>query len=282
MLKRMAFVLAFVLACGMAQAATVYLKNGSSVSGKIIARTADSVKLDVSGVTLTYYSDEINRVDETDAAAPAPAETAAPAKAVEPAPPAEVTSPPAAQNPSPVEAAPAAPQAPKDQPPAVAPAAPAEPAPQVVPPAPAASAEPTVQAEPPALSRPDPYAGMLKKDLILKFIDVFGTKKSMYANFAQMMNTLPPAQAEVFQKTFKVEEIIQELVPLYDKHFTEADLKALIDFYTTPIGQKLVTTIPQLMNESVEVSSKYFEAHMSQLTGDLKKNGATSVPSPKP
>jgi hypothetical protein len=150
----------------------------------------------------------------------------------------------------------------------------------VAPVAPAASAEPTAQDEPPASSKPDAYAGMLKKDLILKFIDVFGTKKSMYANFAQMMNTLPPAQSEVFQKTFKVDEIIQDLVPLYDKHFTEADLKALIDFYTTPIGRKLVETIPLLMNESVEVSSKYFEAHMSQLTGDLKKTGATSAATP--
>jgi hypothetical protein len=259
MMKRIAFIVAFILACGVAQAATVHLKNGSTVSGKIIAKTADSVKLDVSGVTLTYYNDEIDRMDEADAPVAAPAEPVAPAPAdkVEPV----VAAPPVVSNDVVM---------PPATPPVVAPVVPSP-----VAPTPVAAVPLPVAAAP---SQADVYAGMSKKDLIMKFIDVFGTRKSMGLNFDQMATKLSPQEAEVFKKTFKVDEIIERMVPLYDKHFSEADLKTLIDFYSSPTGKRLVETIPTIMTESVEVSAKYFEDHMQAMAGGLKQSGALAQP----
>lgn len=261
MTRRIVFGLAFVLACSVAQAATVYLKNGSSISGRIISRTADSVKLDVSGVTLTYYNDEIDRVDDVEAKASSETEQPASPSTVSEAQPEQASS---AVFESAVEVGPAV---------AAASAASVEPPPPF---------KPEVKVEPSPSSQPDPYAGMKKKDLILKFIDVFGTRKSMNVNFNQMMKSLPANQVDIFQRTFKVEEIIQELIPLYDKHFTEGDLKALIDFYSTSIGRKLVDTIPVIMNESVDVSAKYFEAHMQQMAAGLKAAGVVPAQPAKP
>ena len=100
--------------------------------------------------------------------------------------------------------------------------------------------------------------------MILQFIDVFGTKSSMAANFDQMMASLKPEEAQKLRNAFKVDEIIERLLPLYDKYFSEADLTAMIAFYSSPEGKKLVQTIPQLMRDSVEVSAKYFEAKMPE------------------
>ena len=37
------------------------------------------------------------------------------------------------------------------------------------------------------------------------------------------------------------------LVPIYDKHWTDEDVKGLILFYETPLGQKMITVLPQVM-----------------------------------
>ncbi len=100
-----------------------------------------------------------------------------------------------------------------------------------------------------------------KKELILKFIDVFGTKRTMAQNLQAMFEDMGPndPQTKTFKENVSVDEIIEKLIPLYDKYFTEDELKACITFYSSPDGQKLLTTIPLLMRDSVDISAKYFE-----------------------
>lgn len=46
-------------------------------------------------------------------------------------------------------------------------------------------------------------------------------------------------------------QYIQESVyPLYDRFYSEQELKDLIAFYTTPTGQKVLATLPQLIAQS--------------------------------
>ncbi len=214
-------------------AAKIHLNSGSTVEGKVIETAADSVKVDVSGVPVTYYKDEISQIEGDDGAAKALGLPTGSSGEVAPE----------AQTPAPAEPQVATPPA-------------AQPAPQQTAPVPVPS---TVE---PA-----------KKELILKFIDVFGTRQAMASNFAQMLTQLPPDQAEKLRGVFSVDAIIEELVPVYDRHFSEAELTAFINFYSSTEGRKLVSTIPQIMKESVDVSAKYFEAHMPE---ELK-----NLPAPK-
>jgi len=108
-------------------------------------------------------------------------------------------------------------------------------------------------------------SGMSKKELILKFIDAFGTRASLTTNFADLMKKAPAKQAEEMKKAVNVDELIEELVPLYDKHFTEQELEAYIKFYSSPAGQKLLVTIPTLMTESVGTSLKYFKTKIPSI-----------------
>jgi uncharacterized protein len=106
-----------------------------------------------------------------------------------------------------------------------------------------------------------------KRDLILKFIEVFGTKDAMAKNLEAMMQSLPAddPQSQKIKNNIKVDEIIEQLIPLYDKQFSEADLKGFIDFYSSPQGRKLVQSIPEIMRGSVEVSAKYFQEKFPEL-----------------
>jgi hypothetical protein len=110
-----------------------------------------------------------------------------------------------------------------------------------------------------------PVAGTIdqdKKALILKFIDVFGTRQALANNFELMLKQIEkekPDEAQKIRQRVKVDEIIEQLLPIYDRNFTSDDLKAFIAFYGSAEGQKLISTIPELMKESVQESVKYME-----------------------
>lgn len=257
-----AYIWFFIGVCFFATSAfadTVRLKNGNAVEGKVISQTAESVKIDIGGTTLTYYPDEIASVDAGAVAAPA----AAPVAPVSPevAAPVPAVASPEVPVPAPVVAAPAV-VAPAAAAPAVA--APVEvpaAAPAVVsqPPAPA----PVVEAAP-AQASGDELAGMNKEALINKFVEIYGVKENMQANFDQMTSTLKPDQAEAFRNAVKVDDIVHELLPIYDKHFSEEDLRTYIRFYGSAEGKKLIQTLPLLMKDSVEVSMKYLDVHLPE------------------
>ena len=54
-----------------------------------------------------------------------------------------------------------------------------------------------------------------------------------------------------------VDEMLNRLVPIYNKYLSAEDLKGLIKFYESPLGKNLVNVIPQITRESTEAGQKY-------------------------
>ena len=52
-----------------------------------------------------------------------------------------------------------------------------------------------------------------------------------------------------FKSKIDAKELINMAVPLYDKYFSDQEIKELIKFYETPVGQKAVSNLPQLTME---------------------------------
>lgn len=46
-----------------------------------------------------------------------------------------------------------------------------------------------------------------------------------------------------------MQEILEQMVPIYQRHFTSADVQALMAFYSTPVGKKFLHESPKLMAE---------------------------------
>jgi hypothetical protein len=103
---------------------------------------------------------------------------------------------------------------------------------------------------------------MSKRVLIKKFIDIFGTRENMSQNFERMLASLPPAKSAEIRKILNVDEVIDNLVPLYDKYFTQAELESYLAFYSSAGGQKFLKTLPRIMKESVDVNIEYFKAKL--------------------
>lgn len=113
----------------------------------------------------------------------------------------------------------------------------------------------------PAPAKAKPIS-ITKLELIKKFIDIFGTRQSMVQNFERMLAGLPPDQGKEVRKILNVDEIIDNIVPLYDKYFTQQELETYVNFYTSPQGQKFLATIPMIMKESVDVNIEYFKTRL--------------------
>ncbi len=63
----------------------------------------------------------------------------------------------------------------------------------------------------------------------------------------------------VIKQRFDLGQLLEELtVPIYSKHFTESELRELIAFYRSPIGQKVAFVLPKLAGE---VATEFEQKH---------------------
>ena len=58
------------------------------------------------------------------------------------------------------------------------------------------------------------------------------------------------AFATSYRKKFKADQVADELVGIYDKHFTSDEIKGLLQFYGSPLGQKVATEMPKIARET--------------------------------
>lgn len=66
------------------------------------------------------------------------------------------------------------------------------------------------------------------------------------------------------------DQMQEKMVPVYQKHFTEGDLNALIAFYSSPTGQKMLKEMPSLMADSMQVTMPMIRDHVQKVTQQLQ------------
>ena len=65
--------------------------------------------------------------------------------------------------------------------------------------------------------------------------------------------------------TITMDDLIRDVVPVYQRHLTRSDVEALLAFYSSPVGQKLRREEPAMMRESMEATSAGQRAKMEDL-----------------
>ncbi|MFI5072894.1 MAG: DUF2059 domain-containing protein [Terriglobales bacterium] len=74
-----------------------------------------------------------------------------------------------------------------------------------------------------------------------------------------MTNSLPPGDYREklldlffakFHSKMQSSDLLDLVVPIYDKYYSREEIKGLIQFYETPLGQKMVSVTPQVTQES--------------------------------
>ena len=68
-----------------------------------------------------------------------------------------------------------------------------------------------------------------------------------------------------YRKIFAEGDLEGELAAIYMKYFSERELNDLAAFYTSPLGQKTLTTLPQVMKEGADVGMRRAKEHEGEL-----------------
>jgi len=55
-----------------------------------------------------------------------------------------------------------------------------------------------------------------------------------------------------YEKKFDVDAVTEQLVAVYDKHYTDEEIKGLLQFYGSPLGQKVASESPKIGRELQE------------------------------
>ena len=99
---------------------------------------------------------------------------------------------------------------------------------------------------------------------IRKLLEVTGSAALAQQVMDQMMvhmKPLAPNAPEEFWTEFRASvnssDLIDMLVPIYAKYFTHEDIVALLAFYETPTGRKLISSQPALVQESMEAGAEW-------------------------
>ncbi len=70
--------------------------------------------------------------------------------------------------------------------------------------------------------------------------------------------------------TSGLEDLIDRLLPVYYKYYSVEDLEALIRFYESPAGKKMLINLPSIMKESMEIGKDWGEKIGEKIAKDLK------------
>jgi uncharacterized protein len=191
---------------------------------------------------------------------------------------------------------------------------PAQPAARTQPGTPAPSQKPS--ASPPAAPsellpalRPLPEQADLAKDAAIRHLmEVTGTAgmgdQILNSMTAQIRNTLsrslPPdrlqkimdAFTQNFHQRVSSEQVADSIVPIYASHFSLEDIEGITRFYESPLGRRLVRTLPEVSQESQSSASQLVRGNAIQVLQGMtdeypelkpllqSNNGAKPQPAP--
>jgi hypothetical protein len=101
-------------------------------------------------------------------------------------------------------------------------------------------------------------------------------KDKLPPDFEAKMNKL----TDDLMKEMPFDEMMAAMVPAYQKHFTRGDMAALVTFYSTPTGQKMIRELPAIMGEAMTAMMPIMRQHMDEATQRLQKEADEMLKKP--
>lgn len=76
-------------------------------------------------------------------------------------------------------------------------------------------------------------------------------------------------ESEELIKNFPLDEMLNDMVPVYQRHFTKSEIDALTAFYSAPTGQKFLHEMPAVTAETMRAIYPRIQA---EIDGALKRS----------
>jgi hypothetical protein len=91
--------------------------------------------------------------------------------------------------------------------------------------------------------------------------------------FKQSMPNVPASFWPELAKELNPDELVERVIPVYDKQLTEAEINDLIHFYETPTGKKLIKVMPAITQESMQIGQGWGREIGQKVMQKLQKQG---------
>jgi uncharacterized protein len=78
-------------------------------------------------------------------------------------------------------------------------------------------------------------------------------------------------------KDFPWNEMMDAMVPVYQKHFTKGDIDAMVAFYETPTGQKVLRELPEITAESMQKMMPLLQKNIEAMNKGIQEDVAAMV-----
>jgi hypothetical protein len=112
----------------------------------------------------------------------------------------------------------------------------------------------------------------LVRGVVVKTRDFF-----MQTNFMWGKDLNEIADNLIKQYSARAGELLNDAARIYASHFTEAELKQLLAFYQSPLGQKVINEEPKAADESMAFAGswadKLSEEVIGKMRAEMKKRG---------
>ena len=74
-----------------------------------------------------------------------------------------------------------------------------------------------------------------------------------------------------FVKTLDLSGILDDVIPVYQRHLTKQDVSAMLAFYDSPTGRKILREQPAMMAEAMQAMRPRMEKMISDMTDEAEK-----------
>jgi hypothetical protein len=79
--------------------------------------------------------------------------------------------------------------------------------------------------------------------------------------------------------------LMDQIVPIYDKNFSQQEIRDVIAFYNTPTGKKVIQVLPVVLRQSIEAGQKWGQTMgpeiQARVVAALDKEGLLPKAKPK-
>jgi hypothetical protein len=97
--------------------------------------------------------------------------------------------------------------------------------------------------------------------------------EQLISTFKQRLPDVPTAFWDELGKEMNGNDLVTLAVPVYTKHFTVKEMKAIMTFYKTPAGAKLVESMPEITQEMSRIGQEWGKNVGQKVVQRLQEKG---------
>ncbi|WP_458071852.1 DUF2059 domain-containing protein [Rhodanobacter sp. BL-MT-08] len=131
-----------------------------------------------------------------------------------------------------------------------------------------------------AVATTQAFAAQPTEQQVRQLMDAIGLGKSLSQMNSQvatsMKQALPCVSSNYWQGYIddnSSKDFVSRLVPIYQKHFTADEVDGMVKFYSSPLGQKVLTEMPLALAEANQAGQQWSHDHTQQMIAKLEQAG---------